>query len=93
MDDKKWISASDVGLFVFCPRAWALKQLEYEPDNQWEIDAGNEFHRTAGRKELERHSAIQKKRIRNRRFIHLLVILTVIVLLCLISLALRITIK
>ena len=93
MDDKKWISASDVGLFVFCPRAWALKQLEYEPDNQWEIDAGNEFHRTAGLKELERNSAKQKKRIRNRRFIHLLVILTVIVLLCLISLALRITIK
>ena len=93
MDDKKWISASDVGLFVFCPRAWALKQLDYEPDNQWEIDAGNEFHRNAGLKELEKNSAMRKNRIRNRKFIHLLVILTVTVLLCLISVTLRITMK
>ena len=93
MNDKKFINASDIGVYTFCPRAWALKQLDYEADNQWEMEAGKEFHQIVGEQELEKESETREKRIRNQRIIHLLTVLTVIVLLCLISIIVRIVLK
>lgn len=93
MNDKKLISASEIGFYTFCPRAWALQQLDYESDNQWEMEAGKEFHRIIGEQELEKESETREKRIRSQRISHLLTVLTVIVLLCLIFIMIRIVLK
>ena len=93
MNDKKFINASDIGIYTFCPRAWALQQLDYESDNQWQMEAGKEFHRIVGEQELEKESESREKRVHNQRITHLLTVLTAIVLLCLISIIIRIVLK
>ena len=44
MAEKRYITASEIGLYTFCPRAWALKQLDCESDAHWEMEKGKEFH-------------------------------------------------
>ena len=43
------IRASDIGLFVFCARAWRLKADGYESANRAEMAAGTEAHAAHGR--------------------------------------------
>jgi hypothetical protein len=43
------IRASDIGLYVFCARAWRLKADGYESANHAEMAAGTEAHAAHGR--------------------------------------------
>ena len=56
------IRASDIGLYVFCARAWRLKNEGYESQNHAELAAGTEAHHAhgaavAGAQRLQRLSA------------------------------------
>ena len=42
------IRASDIGLYVFCARAWRLKAEGYESSNRGEMAAGTEAHAAHG---------------------------------------------
>ena len=42
------IRASDIGLYVFCARAWRLKADGYESSNRAEMAAGTEAHAAHG---------------------------------------------
>jgi hypothetical protein len=42
------IRASDIGLYVFCARAWRLKADGYESQNRAEMAAGTEAHQAHG---------------------------------------------
>ena len=42
------IRASDIGLYVFCARAWRLKADGHESQNRAEMAAGTEAHRAHG---------------------------------------------
>ena len=42
------IRASDIGLYVFCARAWRLKADGYESQNRAEMVAGSEAHHAHG---------------------------------------------
>ncbi|MBI1800777.1 MAG: hypothetical protein HY259_00955 [Chloroflexi bacterium] len=42
------IRASDIGLYVFCARAWRLKAEGYESANLGEMAAGRSAHRAHG---------------------------------------------
>ena len=60
---EKVIRASDIGLFVFCARAWCLKADGYESQNRAEMAAGSEAHQAhgaavAGAQRLQRLSLI-----------------------------------
>ena len=44
----KPISASEIGTYAFCPRAWALKQLGYPSDSQKQMDSGTKYHQAFG---------------------------------------------
>lgn len=52
MNKKRTISASEVGTYAFCPRAWGLEQLGYHSANQREMVRGTAFHRSFGRREI-----------------------------------------
>ena len=57
------IRASDIGLYVFCARAWRLKADGYESQNRAEMAAGTEAHHehgaaVAGSQRLQRLSLI-----------------------------------
>lgn len=42
----RWIRASDVEEYVFCPRAWWLRRIRgIEPGSQERLDEGYDFHR------------------------------------------------
>ncbi|MBR6091154.1 MAG: hypothetical protein IKP86_14545 [Anaerolineaceae bacterium] len=93
MSEKIYISASDIGLYTFCPRAWVLKQLDYKPDNQWKLQEGKEFHEEIGRQEinkaLENEPVLKRKKIQLRT----LNVLMILVLLLLFSVLTRILLK
>ncbi len=42
------ISASEIGEYAYCPRAWALKKQGYPSANRREMDEGTEFHQAFG---------------------------------------------
>jgi hypothetical protein len=42
------IRASDIGLYVFCARAWRLKADGHESQNRAEMSAGTEAHHAHG---------------------------------------------
>lgn len=49
-EGRRLIRASEVGLYVYCARAWWLGQVEgYRPVNQAAFEAGKAAHRTHGR--------------------------------------------
>lgn len=57
------IRASEIGLYVFCARAWRLKADGYESQNYAEMAAGTEAHRAhgasvAGAQRLQRLSVL-----------------------------------
>ena len=93
MPDKRYISASELSLYSFCPRAWALKQLDYESDNQWEMEKGAEYHRIAGSREIQKEMENRLAREKSTFMIHVISILIIITVLCLISIFLRLILK
>ncbi len=42
------ISASEIGEYAYCPRAWAYKKLGYPSENRQEMDKGSRFHHEFG---------------------------------------------
>jgi len=85
MSEKQYITASDIGLYTFCPRAWALKQLDYESDRKWEMEKGIEFHEKTGEREIRNEIKQQPLQKRRNRQIQIISVLIVILLLCLLS--------
>ena len=47
------VRASEIGLFLFCRRAWWYRQQGLQPSNQADLAAGTELHRQHGRHVLE----------------------------------------
>ena len=45
------ISASEIGEYAYCPRAWAYKKLGYPSENRKEMDKGSRFHHEFGMRE------------------------------------------
>ena len=93
MNDKGIISASEIGTYTFCPRAWALEQLEYEPDNQYEMEAGKQIHKEFGEKELERITAEQQIYNKNQKTVRFLGKLIILAAVCLVLLFIRLILK
>jgi hypothetical protein len=46
------IRASEIGVFLYCRRAWWYQQQGARSENQAELAAGSELHRRHGRKVL-----------------------------------------
>ena len=46
------IRSSDIGNYLYWRRAWWYRKQGYESENQAELTAGTEIHRTHGRKVL-----------------------------------------
>lgn len=42
------IRASEIGVFLYCQRAWWLQQQGFKPLNSIELAAGEELHRRHG---------------------------------------------
>lgn len=51
------IRASEIGLYVFCARAWRLKVEGYQSRNIAEMAAGTESHRAHGQSVVAYHRA------------------------------------
>ncbi len=75
---RKNLTASEIGTYVFCPRAWALKQLGYPSDNLQAMNEGTEFHHRFGMR---------------ARIIRILQALLFLVIICLAVLILRYFLK
>ena len=71
------IRASDIGLYVFCARAWRLKADGYESSNYAEMAAGSEEHAAHGRRVAVSQQA--------QRLSLILFVLAIIVLLLLVA--------
>ena len=54
MSRKPYINASEIGTYLYCRRAWALRKLGHESTNQKDLDRGNEFHHAFGKRERMR---------------------------------------
>ena len=48
MGKQRYISASEIGEYAYCPRAWAFKKLGYPSENQQKLSSGTDFHRQFG---------------------------------------------
>ncbi|MCL4562284.1 MAG: hypothetical protein M1281_16935 [Chloroflexi bacterium] len=46
------IRASEIGVFLYCRRAWWYRQQGVRSENQVEMAAGSELHRRHGRRVL-----------------------------------------
>jgi len=44
------IRASEIGSYLFCARAWWYRLQGIQPEDQAELTAGTELHRTHGRR-------------------------------------------
>ena len=51
MSRKPYINASEIGTYLYCRRAWALRKLGVESTNQKDLERGNEFHHAFGKRE------------------------------------------
>lgn len=46
----KWIRASEIGNYVYCRRAWWLRETQgMKPRNTRALEAGTQYHRDHGR--------------------------------------------
>ena len=72
MSNNRYISAAEIGNYTFCPRAWALRKLDYKPDNRWELEQGIEYHNEVGEQEILKNSQSQPKQISLERKIKVL---------------------
>ena len=50
MKRKKYISASEIGAFVYCPLSWDFQNQGFRNNNQEELSDGTEFHQQIGQK-------------------------------------------
>ena len=78
MSRKPYINASEIGTYLYCRRAWALRKLGYASTNQKDLDRGNEFHHAFGKRE---------------RMLQALCVLIIIVLVILLAFLFRILFK
>lgn len=93
MRRKKYISASEIGDYTFCPRAWALKKLDYESDNKYELEAGKKYHIEVGKMELVREIEEKPRQIRLKRQSRFLSVLIILIIFCIMSIIIRIVLK
>ena len=93
MDDKKWISASEIRLYTFCPRAWALQQLDYESDNHWEMEEGKKYHEEVGRQTIAAYEQAKPRQTQLRHQSQILTFLIIMVLLCIMAVLVRLIVK
>ena len=93
MSEKKYITASEISEYTFCPRAWALKKLDYEQKNQREMEAGKEHHKEVGQKEIEKSIELQPELEKRNHQIQAMIIMIIIVILFLFSVIIRIILK
>ena len=93
MNEKKTITASQIGTYAFCPRAWVLQQLDYEPDNQRALEKGKAFHEETGALALIKNEESRVSRIRNQKLSHALTVVLIITFLCLISILTHLLLK
>ena len=49
----KIIRASEIGLYLFCRRAWWYRRQGVESENQAEMASGTKLHQQHGRKVIE----------------------------------------
>ena len=66
------ISASEIGDYAYCPRAWAYKKLGYPSENRRKMDEGSRYHHKFGARD------------RMIRVLRIIVIIAMLVLLALI---------
>ena len=93
MEDNKWISASEIRFYTFCPRAWALEQLEYESDNQWEMEEGTKYHEETGRQTIAAYEQAKPLQTKLRHQTQILTSLIILVLLCIMAVLVRLIVK
>lgn len=91
--DKRYISASEIGLYLFCPRAWALKRLDYEPDNRWELEKGKEYHEEIGLQKLRVNAESIPEQNRLERQVKFLRIVVIMLILVIFSVLIRLLLK
>ena len=48
MPKNQTITASEIGTYTFCPRAWALGKRGYPSDNRQAMNEGTAFHQAFG---------------------------------------------
>lgn len=89
MNENRFISASEIGLYVFCPRAWALNQLDFESDHQWELEEGQKFHEEVGKQEIAKKQEMNPQQIRLKRIDHIFTIIIIFVFFCILSIIIR----
>ena len=70
--EKMIITASEIGTYAFCPRAWALEKRGYRSSNRKQLEEGTAFHQAFGRRE---------RLIKDLKVIAFLVLLVVLTLL------------
>ena len=93
MNEKRYINASEISLYTFCPRAWALKQLDYPMDNQWEVAEGKKYHEEVGRKIIIQSKDADSQQSRLKKQYYILTYLMVFILLCILSIIIRLILK
>ena len=74
MPQKNTITASEIGTYVFCPRAQALQKLGYRSENRQALQEGSDYHRDFGVRE---------------RAVRVLQVLLILIMLCALYFLLR----
>ena len=67
-----FITASEIGIYKTCPKAWSFHKSQVPQRNHTELLAGVEYHRTVGE-----HTLILKKA---KRMVSSLIVVTLIIL-------------